>query len=417
MKVYLDNNASTRADPVVIEAMMPYFSDIISPPSSDYGHSFGVEAKQALDSARETLASKINVHSSEIVFTSGQAESNNFAIKGIALANLKRKRKIFIASSVSHSTILDSLSSLKKHGFEVKLIKVDSEGFIDRSHLQKLLTENNELPLLVSIPHGNVEIGTVENIQEISSICHEYKVPLHVEATYSFCKIPLDASLVDMATITSHLIHGPKGVGALYIKKGLKIQRLIDGGLQENKKRGGTENLPGIVGFAKAAELYTPAINEKVRELRDYLWETFNKKISDFKVTGPTDRDKRLPNHFSVVINYVEGESILLHLDLLDFMIATGSACSSKQLKASHVLSAIGLPTEVSHGSVRVGLSKYNTKEEINQFIDHLVNIVERLRAISPMNADFMREWQEMKDQGVIEENNHHHDFEEIEDE
>ncbi|MFW9903938.1 MAG: cysteine desulfurase family protein [Candidatus Thorarchaeota archaeon] len=412
MKVYLDNNASSRVDPSVIESMTPYFTEIISPPSSDYGHSFGVEAKQALDSAREIIATKINVDPSEIVFTSGQAESNNFAIKGIALANINSKSKTLVASSVSHSTILDSLSSLRKLGFNVELINVDSEGFVDRDHLRELLSGSDNPPLLVSIPHGNVEIGTVEDINEIASICHEYSVPIHIEATYSFCKVPLEASRVDMATITSHLIHGPKGVGALYIKKGLKIQRLIDGGLQENRKRGGTENLPGIVGFAKAVEIYTSEINEKVRKLRDYLWRIFEEKISDFKITGPINKDKRLPNHYSVVINYVEGESILLHLDMLDFMIATGSACSSKRLKASHVLSAIGLPTEISHGSVRIGLSKYNTEEEVNQFVEKLAGVVERLRAFSPMNADFMREWQEMKDQGMVEEENHNHDFE-----
>ncbi|MFX1506497.1 MAG: cysteine desulfurase family protein [Promethearchaeota archaeon] len=411
MKVYLDNNASSRVDPTVIEAMTPYFTDIISPPSSDYGHSFGVEAKQALDSARGIIATKINVDPSEVIFTSGQAESNNFAIKGIALANINKESKTLVASSVSHSTILDSLSSLKRLGFNVELINVDSEGFVDRNHLRQLLGSSDNPPLLVSIPHGNVEIGTAEDIDEIASICHEYDVPIHIEATYSFCKVPLDASVVDMATITSHLIHGPKGVGALYIKKGLKIQRLIDGGLQENRKRGGTENLPGIVGFAKAVEIYSSEINEKVRRLRDFLWQIFEEKISEFKITGPINKDKRLPNHFSVVINYVEGESILLHLDMLDFMIATGSACSSKQLKASHVLSAIGLPTEISHGSVRIGLSKYNTEEEVKQFVEHLAGIVERLRAFSPMNADFMREWQEMKDQGMVDEENHHHDF------
>lgn len=415
LKVYLDNNASTRVDPAVIEAMMPYFTEIISPPSSDYGHSFGVEAKQALDSAREAIATKINVNPTEIVFTSGQAESNNFALKGIALANLGKEKKYFLASNVSHSTVLDSLSGLKKLGFTTKLIKVDSEGFIKRDHLRELLSESSDAPLLVSVPHGNVEIGTVEDIKELASICHEYNVPIHVEATYSFCKVPLDASAVDMVTLTSHLIHGPKGVGALFIKKGLRIQKLIDGGLQENRKRGGTENLPGIVGFAKAVEIFAQDTNQKIKELRDYLWQTLEKKISDFQITGPIKMDKRLPNHYSVVINYVEGESILLHLDMLDFMIATGSACSSKQLKASHVLSAIGLPTEVSHGSIRIGLSKYNTKEEINQFIEHLSSIIARLRAISPMNAEFMREWQETKEKGDIAEEDHHHDIDDTE--
>ncbi|MHA1969983.1 MAG: cysteine desulfurase family protein, partial [Candidatus Hodarchaeales archaeon] len=207
-----------------------------------------------------------------------------------------------------------------------------------------------------------------------------------------------------------HHIHGPKGVGALFIKKGFKIHQLIDGGLQENKKRGGTENLPSIVGFGKAIEKFTPDVIEKTRKLRDYLWKKFEQKIPNYQITGPSNRDHRLPNHFSVVIHFVEGESILLHLDMLGFMIATGSACSSKQLKASHVLSAIGLPTEVSHGSVRMGVSKYNTEEEIDHFVENLSKVVERLRAMSPMDAEFMREWQEMKDKGEIpEEDLHHH--------
>jgi cysteine desulfurase len=411
MKVYLDNNASTKVDQTVVEAMLPYFTEIVAPPSSDYGHSFGIETKQALDLARETIATKLNVKPKEIIFTSVQAEANNLAIKGIAFANLKTDKKFLVVSSVSHSSVLDSLNVLKKHfGFEVELLRVNSKGFVDRTHLQEILLKK---PLLVSVPHGNVEIGTIEDIEDLAQLCHEHEVPLHLEATYSFCKVPFDASIADLVTVASHLIHGPKGVGALYIKKGIKIQKLIDGGLQESKMRGGTENIPGIVGFAKAAQLYTPIIVQECKELRDYLWELFEQKITDYQITGPSNRDKRLPNHFSAVINYVEGESILLHSDLLGFEVATGSACSSKQLKASHVLTAIGLPTEISHGSIRIGVSKYNTKEQIAQYIDHLVNIIERLRAMSPMNAEFMREWEEMKGRGEISEEDHHHNHNE----
>ncbi|MFX0152461.1 MAG: cysteine desulfurase family protein [Candidatus Hodarchaeota archaeon] len=407
MKIYLDNNASTRVDQEVVEAMIPYFTEIVAPPSSDYGHSFGIETKQALDSAREIIATKLNVEPKEIIFTSGQAESNNLAIKGIALANLHNERKLLVASKVSHSSVLDSLTALKKlFGFKVELLNVDSEGFVDRSHLQEILSKK---PLLVSVPHGNVEIGTIEDIEDLAQLCHKHGVPLHLEATYSFCKIPFDASTADLATVASHLIHGPKGVGALYIKTGIKTKKLIDGGLQENKMRGGTENIPGIIGFAKAVSLYTPEIVQKCRELRDHLWDQFEQGITDYQITGPINKDKRLPNHFSAVINYVEGESILLHSDILGFEIATGSACSSKQLKASHVLTAIGLPTEISHGSIRMGVSKYNTKEQITQYINHLGNIVERLRAMSPMNAEFMREWEEMKARGEISEEDHHH--------
>ncbi len=409
MKVYLDNLSSTRVDEEVIESMLPFYRDIISPPSSDYGHSFGVEAKQALDDARKIVSTKLNAEENEVVFTSGQAESNNFVIKGMAFANLKKSDRLIIASNISHSTVLDSLKTIEKlFDFRVEFVEVDSEGFINREHLKTLLEKS---PILFSVPHGNVEIGTIENVGELASICHEYNVPIHVDATFSFCKVPIDVkeSNIDLVTIEGHHIHGPKGVGALFIKNRTKIYHLIDGGLQENRKRGGTENLPGIVGFAQAIKNYTPEIIAKNRMLRDHLWKQFEERIPNFQITGPSNKDKRLPNHFSVVIHFVEGESILLHLDMLGFMIATGSACSSKQLKASHVLSAIGLPTEVSHGSVRIGVSKYNTEEELDEFIGHLSKVIERLRAMSPMNDEFMREWQEMKDKRELSEDDLHH--------
>jgi cysteine desulfurase len=226
--------------------------------------------------------------------------------------------------------------------------------------------------------------------------------------TYSFCKVPTDASIVDMVSISGHLIHGPKGVGAFYLRKGIKILPLLDGGLQENRKRAGTENLPGIVGFAEAIKQFTPDVIEKLRDLRNYTNELFRVNITEYKITGPADMSKRLPGHFSAVMSYVEGESILLYLDMLNFIVATGSACSSKQLKASHVLSAIGLPTEISHGSIRLGLSKYNSKEQLDEFILHLKNTVNRLREMSPMNAEFMREWETNKKDGELPEENDH---------
>ncbi|MHA1995768.1 MAG: cysteine desulfurase family protein [Candidatus Hodarchaeales archaeon] len=414
MKVYLDNNASTRVDDAVLEAMTPFFTEIISPPSSEYGNSFGVEAQEALSNAREIIANKLNVDTSEIIFTSGQAESNNTALKGFALANEKSDSKLILASAVSHSTVMDPLRSLvKHHGFELELIEVNKEGFIKHDHLRQLLKKR---PLLVTIPHGNVEIGTIEDINIIANICHENDVKLHVDMTYSFCKIETDASVADMATIASHLIHGPKGVGALYLKKKQRLRPLIDGGFQENRKRAGTENIPGIVGFAEAVKRFTPDVILKITELRDYTQELFNKNLTEFSITGAKDKNKRLPGHFSAVISYVEGESILLYLDMLNFMVATGSACSSKQLKASHVLSAIGLPTEISHGSIRLGLSKYNEKEQLDEFIVQLGQIVERLRAMSPVDQDFMREWKEMKENGeYTEEDHHHHDDDESE--
>jgi cysteine desulfurase len=204
MKIYLDNNASTRVDQTVIEAMLPYLTEIVSPPSSDYGHSFGIGSKQALDKSREIIANKLNISPKELIFTSGQAESNNLAIKGIAFSNLAQDNRLLVASSVSHSSVLDSLSALEKHfGFTVKVLKVDSNGFVDREHLKEILIDK---PLLVSIPHGNVEIGTIEDFADIVRICNEWKVPLHLEATYSFCKVPLDLSSINLATIASHLI-------------------------------------------------------------------------------------------------------------------------------------------------------------------------------------------------------------------
>lgn len=411
MKIFLDSNASTRVDDAVLEAMIPYFTDFFSPPSSDYGHSFGIEAKQALDSARATIAKKINAEIKEIVFTSGQTESNNHAIKGLAFSKINADNKLLIASSVSHSSVLDTMHALEKYGFTVKVIDVDSKGNVKREHLIQLLQER---PILVSVPHANVEIGTIEDIKELTTICHEYKTMIHIDATFSFSKIPIDVKEagIDLLTMDGHLLHGPKGAGALFIRRGIKVERLLDGGLQENTKRGGTENIPGIVGFAKAVSLYTSEVIKQVKDLRDYLWDLLDRKLPNFDITGSTDRNNRLPNHLSFVIAYIEGESILLHLDMLGFMIATGSACSSKKLKASHVLTAIGLPQEISHGSVRIGLSKYNTREEIEQFVEQLVTVVKRLREMSPLNAEMLKEWMEMKERGEVAiEDDHYHDI------
>jgi len=326
VKVYLDNNASTRVDDTVLEAMTPFFTEIISPPSSEYGNSFGVEAQEALSNAREVIANKLNVDSSEIIFTSGQAESNNTALKGFALANQKPGSKLILASAVSHSTIMDPLKSLvKHHGFELELIEVDKEGFIKHDHLRQLLKKK---PLLVTVPHGNVEIGTIEDINPIADMCHKNEVHLHVDMTYSFCKIETDASVGDMATVASHLIHGPKGVGALYLKKKQRLRPLIEGGFQENRKRAGTENIPGIVGFAEAVKQFTPAVVAEITELRDYTQELFEKNMTEYSITGAKDKKKRLPGHFSAVISYVEGESILLYLDMLTFPIALASSIS-----------------------------------------------------------------------------------------
>lgn len=410
MKVFLDSNSGTKVEEQVIDSIKKCQETIYGAPGSDYGHSFGVEAFQAIEESREIIAKKINATPSEIVFSSGNTETNNHVIKGVAFKNWNSNKKLIVASSVSHSSILESLKFLEKFGFITKLIEVDSEGYVKRDHLEKLLAEN---PILVSIPHGNIEIGTLENINSLSKICHNHNVPIHIDAASSFCKIPINVKKdnIDFVTLSAHLIHGPKGIGALYIKKGIKLEKLLHGGLQEKNRRSGIENVAGIVGFGKAVTLFTEEVINYNIKLQEMLLEKITEKITDFSITGPKDFSKRIPGHLSLVINYVEGESILLHLDMAGFMIATGSACSSKKLQPSHVLTAIGLPTEISHGSIRIGLSKYNTKEEILLFVDNLAEISQKLRDISPVDEEFMREWQEMKAKGLIEEDHdHHHD-------
>lgn len=409
MKVFLDNNSGTKVEAQVIESIKKCQETIYGAPGSDYGHSFGIEAYQAIEESREIIAKRINANPSEIVFSSGNTESNNHAIKGIAFKNWNSDNKLIVASNVSHSSILESLKFLDKFGFTTKLIDVDSEGYIKRDHLEKLLAEK---PLLVSIPHGNIEIGTIEDIEEISKLCHKYNVPIHIDASASFCKIPIDVkkSDIDIMTISAHLIHGPKGMGALYIKKGVRLEKLLHGGLQEKNRRSGIENVAGIVGFGKAVSLYTDEVINNTIKLQEVLLEKINENLTDFSITGPKELNKRIPGHLSLVINYVEGESVLLHLDMAGFMIATGSACSSKKLQPSHVLTAIGLPTEISHGSIRIGLSKYNTTEEITNLVENLAEISQKLRDISPVDEEFMREWQEMKAKGLVEDDHDHHD-------
>lgn len=384
MKIYLDNAATTPLAKEVLEEMLPYFSEKFGNASSI--HSYGREAKEALEKSREKIANKLNAESSEIIFTSGGTESNNFAIKGIAYALRNAKKESdeplhIITTKIEHSSILNPCKSLEKQGFSVTYLDVDEYGMIDLEKFKNAITKNT---ILVSIIHGNNEIGTVQNLEEIGKICKEHEIYFHTDACQSFTKEQIDVKKqnLDLVTINAHKIYGPKGVGALYIKEGIKIEPLLHGGGHEKNLRSGTENVPGIVGFAKATEIITKEKVEYMRNLRDYLIKRVLEEIPKSRLNGhPT---KRLCNNANFAFKNVEGESLLMLLDNAGIAVSTGSACSSHSLKPSHVLTAIGLPPEESHGSLRISLGIYNTKEEIDYTVENLKKIVGRLRYLSP---------------------------------
>lgn len=377
-EIYLDNAAATPAAEEVIEAMMPYFNEKYGNASSL--HSYGKEAKEALEKSREKIADKLNAEPYEIIFTSGGTESNNFALKGVAAAN-KKKGKHIITTKIEHPCILNSCKWLEKEGFEVTYLGVDEFGLVDISDIENSIRKDT---ILISIIHGNNEIGTIQNINEIGKICSEKEVYFHTDACQSFTKVPIDAGKdnIDLITINSHKIYGPKGVGALYIKEGTKIDSLIHGGGHEHGRRSGTENVSGIVGFAKASEITTLEDIENMKKLRDYLIKRIINEIPNSKLNGHPE--KRLCNNANFTFKFIEGESMLMLLDMVGIAVSTGSACSSGSLEPSHVLSAIGLPPEDAHGSLRITLGKYNTPEEMDYTIANLKKIVERLRELSP---------------------------------
>ncbi|MEA2038138.1 MAG: cysteine desulfurase NifS [Nanoarchaeota archaeon] len=379
MNVYLDNGATTIVDKEVEKVMLPYFDEKYGNPSSI--HTFGQEAKAAIEKSRETIANILNADPSEIFFTSGGTESNNWTIKGVAFAN-KEKGKHIITTKVEHDCVLESCSWLEKQGFEVTYLDVDEEGFVKIDELKKNLRKDT---ILVSIIHGNNEIGTLNDLDEIGKICKENKVYFHTDACQSFTKVPLDVKKtnIDLVTINSHKIYGPKGVGALYIRKGTKVEIWQHGGGHESGKRAGTENVPGIVGFAKASQLTSEEDIKRMSELRDYFIEQVEKNIHEIKVNGP--RDKRLCNNVNIIFKYIEGEGLLIRLDDKGVEASTGSACSSKSLEPSHVLTAMGIPHSIAHGSLRFSLSKYTTKEELDYALKMLKDEVANLRDLSPL--------------------------------
>jgi cysteine desulfurase len=379
--IYLDNGATTMMDPEVIKAMAPYFSEKYGNASSS--HMMGIWARQAVDESRHAIASLIGAKDDEIIFTSGGTESNNLAVKGIAFAN-KDKGKHIITTKIEHDCVLNSCKWLETQGFEVTYLNVDSQGFVNPEELEKAIRKET---ILVSIIHGNNEIGTIQDLKKLGEICRKHNVYFHTDACQSFTKTELDVKKqnLDLVTLNAHKIHGPKGVGVLYVRHGIKITPLLHGGGHEFKLRSGTENVPGIAGFAKAVKL---AMNDKhvknMTKLRDKLIDEVIKRIPETRLNGATE-DKRLCNNVNFAFKYVEGESIGAMLDAKGISSSTGSACSSKSLEPSHVLAAIGMKPEDAHGSLRLTLSRFTKEEEISKVIEELPKIIGKLRKMSPL--------------------------------
>lgn len=387
MQVYMDYAATTPVDPRVVEAMKPYFGERFG--NSVSLHKQGREAKEALDESRKTVASLMNAKPDEVVFMGSATEAANMTVKGIAFANRKKGNHI-VTSKIEHHCVLESALWLEKQGFEVTLLPVDKFGLVDLNELKNAIREDT---ILVSVMHANNEIGTIQDIGKIGKICKEKGVYFHSDAAQSFGKIPIDVKEmnIDLLSVSSHKMYGPKGVGGLYIRKGTKIEPLLHGGGHEFRKRSSTVNVAGVVGFAEAAriqktEMFSDA--KKQISLRDRLISEVL-KIDDAHLTGhPT---KRLPNNASFWFAYIEGESLMLQLDLNSVSASTGSACSSTSLEASHVLLALGLKPQEAHGSLRLSLGKYTTQEEVDYVLEVVPKSVERLRQISP----FKKGWKQ----------------------
>ncbi len=380
-KVYMDNASSTRLDERVMEAMEPYFFDKYAVATSEFGHSMGVEAKEGLDGARKTIANKLGASPQEIVFTSGSAESSNLALKGV----LSAQGGHLIISDIEDFPVLHSARTLEKNGYDVSYLPVDHEGSVDPEDLKKEIRDDT---VLVSIQHANQEIGTIQDIKKLADICADKGVLFHTDATHTFTRFPFDVNEIpaDLITISANAIHGPKGIGALYVREGIKIKKQMEGGFQEFDKRGGLENIPGAVGFAKAIELVTEDENDRIKGLRDRIIDRVLKEIPDTTLNGA--REERLPQNANITFHYVEGESITLHMDMRGVSVSTGSACFSRSLEASHVIMGIGGDHERAHGSVRFSLGRYSTKEDVDYVVDNIKEVVERLREISPLGKE-----------------------------
>jgi len=380
--VYLDNAAASRLDERVLEAMQPYFFTVYAVATSEFGYSLGIEAREALDRARHTIAGRLGVGHEEFIFTSGSTESSNLALKGTALSLAGKKGNHIIISGIEDFPVLYSAKALERQGYSVTYLKVDREGFVDLEMLERSITDKT---ILVSIQHANQEVGTIQDIKTIGRICRQKDVLFHTDATHTFTRVPLDLEKlnVDMATVSPHTIHGPKGIGGLYVRKGTPLVKWMDGGFQEFDLRAGLENLPGAVGFAKAVEVVTAQETDFIRTMRDRLIDRVLKEIPNTTLNG--SRRNRLPQNANITFHYVEGESITLHLDMRGFAVSTGSACFSRSLEASHVILGIGGDHERAHGSIRFTFGRYNTMEEVDSVVDSIADVVGQLREISPL--------------------------------
>lgn len=380
--IYIDNAAATRMDEKVLEAMSPFFFDVYSVASSEFGYSLGIDAREALQEARNSLASQIGASADELIFTSGSTESSNMALKGVALALGEKKGKHIIVSTIEDFPVLHSARTLERHGFSVTYVNVDHDGRLDLDKLRDSITDET---ILVSIQHANQEIGTIQNIEMIGAICREKDVLFHTDATHTFMRVSLNTNTVmaDLITLSPHTLHGPKGIGGLYIREGTPIAKWMDGGFQEFDRRAGLENIPGAVGFATAASLVTADENERLKAMRDRLIDRVLSEIPDTSLNG--HRIHRLPQNANVTFHFVEGESITLHLDMRGFAVSTGSACFSRSLEASHVILGIGGDHERAHGSIRFTFGRYNSMEDVDSVVDAIAEVVDQLRQISPL--------------------------------
>ena len=386
--LYLDNAATTKTAPEVVEAMLPYFTEKFGNPSSVY--SFAAANKEVINQQRDAIAEMIGAKSNEIYFTGGGSESDNWALKCTAEAYANKGNHI-ITTKIEHHAILHTAEYLEKRGFEVTYLDVDEDGKVKLDDLKAAIRPTT---ILISVMFANNEIGTIQPIKEIGEIAHEHGILFHTDAVQAFGQLPInvDECHIDMLSASGHKFNGPKGIGIMYIRTGVKIRSFIHGGAQERKRRAGTENVPGIVGLGKAVEIAVATMEERTKkesELRDYLIERVLKEVPYSRLNGP--RKDRLPNNVSFCFQFIEGESLLIMLDMKGICASSGSACTSGSLDPSHVLLAIGLPHEIAHGSLRLTLGADTTKEDMDTTIEAIKEIVQRLRDMSPLYEDFKK--------------------------
>lgn len=383
-EIYLDHSATTYTDPIVLQEMLPYFTEVFGNASSQ--HKAGRESLKAVDVARERIAKAIGCLPSEVYFTSGGSESDNWAIKGMAEMH-KDKGNHIITTKIEHPAVIQTCKALEKQGFEVTYLDVDNEGIISTKQLEEAITERT---ILISVMFANNEMGAIQPIAEIGEIAKKHKIAFHTDAVQAVGNVPIDvkAMNIDMLSMSGHKFYGPKGVGVLYKRNGLRIGKFMDGGEQERNMRAGTINTPAIVGMGKAIELAVEGMqanNEHIAKLRDYFVSQVLEKIPHIYFNGPKDMSKRLANNASFSFEYVEGESILMRLDMQGIRVSSGSACSSGSLEPSYVMLSIGVPIEIAHGTIRFSFGKSNTMEQTQYVIDQLVSIIDNLRDMSPL--------------------------------